>query len=210
VPDGRREGLKPLGGLARPTKADTAAAREVRLRGGGPARKARAAQNPWRPTWGRGICGSWTPGDHTDGASRGDSAGDAPARGGRGPGAPAAEGHRPAGASPRARRALDAGGGHSRPSAPGGRGPPGPPALGVAIRGARPLVSAPRHRAQRAFDSWGSRCYWLGGGTEPRISPRNVASHSPLNTRVRICSQKCAPRGVQAICWRLQKCLLTI
>jgi hypothetical protein len=44
----------------------------------------------------------------------------------------------------------------------------------------------------------------------PGYHSRNVASHSPLNTRVRICSRRCAPRGVQAICWRVQKRLLTI
>jgi hypothetical protein len=42
----------------------------------------------------------------------------------------------------------------------------------------------------------------------PGYHSRNVASQSPFNTRVRICSRRCAPRGVQAICCFLQKRLL--
>jgi hypothetical protein len=50
----------------------------------------------------------------------------------------------------------------------------------------------------------------IGWGTarNPGYHSRKVASQSPFKTRVRICSSRCAPRGVQAICCFLQKRLL--
>jgi hypothetical protein len=47
-----------------------------------------------------------------------------------------------------------------------------------------------------------------GAARNPGYHLWNVASKSPFNTRVRICSNKCAPRGVQAICCFMQKRLL--
>jgi YD repeat-containing protein len=47
-----------------------------------------------------------------------------------------------------------------------------------------------------------------GAARNPGYHSRKVASQSPFNTRVRICSSRCAPRGVQAICCFLQKRLL--
>jgi len=46
---------------------------------------------------------------------------------------------------------------------------------------------------------WGHAAQLLGEGTEPRLHSRKVASHSRINTHVRICSRRCAPHGVQAI-----------
>jgi hypothetical protein len=55
------------------------------------------------------------------------------------------------------------------------------------------------------------------GGTPPSVGEPhgtldnswNVASQSPLNTRVRIWHRRGAPRGVHGICWRMQKGLLS-
>ncbi len=47
-----------------------------------------------------------------------------------------------------------------------------------------------------------------GAARNPGYHSRKVASQSPFNTRVRICSSRCAPQGVQAICCFLQKRLL--
>ena len=47
-----------------------------------------------------------------------------------------------------------------------------------------------------------------GAARNPGYHSRKVASQSPFNTRVRIWSRRCAPRGVQAICCFLQKRLL--
>jgi hypothetical protein len=43
-----------------------------------------------------------------------------------------------------------------------------------------------------------------GATRNPGYHSRNVASQSPFKTRVRICSSRWAPRGVQAICCFLQ------
>jgi hypothetical protein len=48
----------------------------------------------------------------------------------------------------------------------------------------------------------------LGKARNPGYHSRNVASQSPLHTRVGICHKRCAPRGFHCIWWRLQKCLL--
>jgi hypothetical protein len=47
------------------------------------------------------------------------------------------------------------------------------------------------------------------GDRKPGYQVRNVASHSPFKTRVRICSRRCAPRLVHCICCFFTMRLLT-
>jgi hypothetical protein len=46
-------------------------------------------------------------------------------------------------------------------------------------------------------------------GRKAGYQRRNVFSHSSLSTRVRICSSRCAPRGLHCICWCFAIRLLT-
>jgi hypothetical protein len=55
-------------------------------------------------------------------------------------------------------------------------------------------------------DGTGHAARSMAWARKPGYQVRNVSSHSPFNTRVRICSRRCAPRLLHCICcWKRNK-----
>jgi hypothetical protein len=87
---------------------------------------------------------------------------------------------------------------------------PGAPGDGRGARHGRLFCGCDdRHRVGERLILGGHAATCWESARNPGYHSRNVASQSPFKTRVRICSRRWAPRGVQAICCFLQKRLLT-